>query len=150
MAAALQMMTGGMVLFGIAALIGEPARLNLTSIGPRAWAAFIYLIVVGSWAGFSAYAWMIRHASPAKVSTYAYVNPAVAVFLGWVCLGEPLTPSVLVSVGTIIAGVVLITLNGSVRWPSKAQRRIGAGQSTVDGERNLKTRPNVPVESEPS
>lgn len=119
MAAAMQMITGGVSLLAISAILGEPARFQWARIVPSAWAAFIYLVVVGSWAGFSAYAWMIRHASPAKVSTYAYVNPAVAVFLGWACLGEPLTPPVLLAVAIIISGVALITLNGSIRLALK-------------------------------
>jgi drug/metabolite transporter (DMT)-like permease len=84
------------------------------------------LVVAGSWIGFSAYAWLIRHASPAKVSTYAFVNPVVAVLLGTVFLGEKFTPSVLLSVVAVVTGVALITLSGSIRWPRLRASASGA------------------------
>jgi drug/metabolite transporter (DMT)-like permease len=70
----------------------------------------LYLIVFGSIVAFSAYIWLLRVSTPARVSTYAYVNPVVAVLLGWSLAGEELTVRVAVAAAIIVSGVALITL----------------------------------------
>ena len=75
--------------------------------------AFGYLVVFGSWVGFSAYTWLLRVTSPALSSTYAYVNPIVAVFLGWAFAGEALTLQTIVAAAVIITAVVILTTNQS-------------------------------------
>ena len=70
----------------------------------------LYLIVLGSIVAFSAYIWLLRVSTPSRVSTYAYVNPVVAVFLGWALAGEALTARMLVAATVIVSGVALITL----------------------------------------
>ncbi|HLF13175.1 MAG TPA: EamA family transporter [Gammaproteobacteria bacterium] len=72
--------------------------------------AFLYLMVFGSIVAFTAYVWLLRVSTPARVSTYAYVNPVVAVFLGWAMADEALTMRMLVAAAVIVSGVVLITL----------------------------------------
>jgi drug/metabolite transporter (DMT)-like permease len=75
---------------------------------PRSLAATGYLVVCGSWIGYTAYIWLLEHVPTSKVSTYAYVNPVVAVFLGWLLASEPLTMRVVLASIAILAAIVLI------------------------------------------
>lgn len=109
MATALEMITGGALLMLAGAVTGEPARLDLAAVSLRSALALGYLVVFGALVGFTAYIWLLRVASPVVVSTYAYVNPIVAVFLGWLIRGEPLTGSTLAAAAVIVTGVALIT-----------------------------------------
>jgi drug/metabolite transporter (DMT)-like permease len=105
----MQMLAGGSLLLLVGVLSGEPARLDFNSVSTRSLLAFLYLTVFGSVVAFTAYSWLLRNASPARVSTYAYVNPAVAVLLGWALAGEAMTAGSLVAAGIIVASVALIT-----------------------------------------
>jgi drug/metabolite transporter (DMT)-like permease len=116
--AAMQMLCGGAALVAVAALHGELTPTAWAGISRRSVAAFCYLIVFGSWIGFSAYVYLLKVSTPAKVSTYAYVNPVIAVGLGALVLDEPVTARVLWASLVIVAGVVLITL--PKRAPAKA------------------------------
>jgi drug/metabolite transporter (DMT)-like permease len=89
-------------------LSGEVAHFRLHSVAPRSLAGLIYLIAAGSFVGFTAYIWLLRNVATTRVATYAFVNPAVAVFLGWALGSEPLTGRELIASATIIAGVALI------------------------------------------
>ena len=108
--AALQMICGGSALLLASLLAGEPARANWGHVSVRSVLAFFYLVVFGSWMGFSAYVWLLKVSTPARVATYAYVNPVVAMFLGWLLLGEPVTSRTLCAATVIVVGVVIITL----------------------------------------
>ncbi|MGH7575104.1 MAG: EamA family transporter [Longimicrobiales bacterium] len=114
-ATAMQMLAGGALLIFAGVLAGETASVDLSRVSARSAAAFLYLIAFGSIVGYSAYAWLLRKSTAARVSTYAYVNPVVAVFLGWALAGEPLTPRMMLAAAVIIAGVALITLSGRPR-----------------------------------
>ena len=107
---ALQMLGGGAALTLVALLHGDFAALNLATISPRSWEAFGYLIGAGSLIGFSTFVWLMKHSTPARVATYAYVNPIVAVFLGWLILHEPIGPRTLVASAIIVAAVAIITV----------------------------------------
>ena len=109
-AATLQMLCGGplMLLAGIAG--GELRALHLAAVPLRSALAWGYLVGAGSLVAFPCYAWLLKHSTPARVSTYAYVNPVVAVFLGWLLLGEPVTPRTLLAAAVIVAAVAVITL----------------------------------------
>lgn len=108
MASGMEMLAGG-VLLGIAGLLaGESGQLHVDAISVKSWISVGYLIVAGSLIGFSAYAWLIRNARTSLVSTYAYVNPVVAVLLGAAFASEPITARTLVAGGVILAGVALI------------------------------------------
>ncbi len=109
-AATLQMLCGGVVmtLFGLA--IGEAPRVHLAAISARSWIAWSYLVVAGSLVAFPVYVWLLKHSTPARVSTYAYVNPIVAVILGWAILNEPLTPRIALAAAVIIGAVAIITV----------------------------------------
>lgn len=105
----MQMLAGGAFLFLLGVATGELSRFNLHSVSLRSTLAFLYLTAFGSVVVFTAYCWLLRNASPAHVSTYAYVNPAVAVLLGWALAGETLTTGSLLAAGVIVASVALIT-----------------------------------------
>lgn len=110
MASALQMLGGGALLMVAAALHGDFVGLDVATISARSWGAFAYLVLIGSLVGFSTFVWLMKHCPPAQVSTYAYVNPIVAVLLGWLILNEPITVRTLIASAVIITAVVLITL----------------------------------------
>jgi len=107
MVAAQQMIAGGIILALGGLAMGE--TLNTTRVSTRSLAAFVYLTFIGSLVGFSAYAWLLKATTPARLSTYAYVNPVIAVFLGWALGGETLTGQMLAAAAVIVLGVVIIT-----------------------------------------
>lgn len=106
---AVQMLVGGGLLL-LVSLVVEPVTLtSISHAPPKAIGALVYLIIFGSLIGFSSFAWLARNAPPQILSTYAYVNPVVAMLLGWAFAGEALTRQSLVSALIILAGVVLIS-----------------------------------------
>jgi drug/metabolite transporter (DMT)-like permease len=109
MSAAAQMLTGGAQLFVLAALSGEFAGFHLQAVSAKAWFALLYLIVAGSIVGFTAYVWLLHHESPTKVGTYAYVNPVVAVALGYFVGGESVGPRTLLGALLVLISVIAIT-----------------------------------------
>jgi drug/metabolite transporter (DMT)-like permease len=110
MNAALQMICGGAALILVSVFCGEPARFHFAQVSRRAWLSFFYLIVFGSWIGFSAYVWLLKVSIPARVATYAYVNPVIAVLLGHLMLDEALGLRALWAAAIILAGVIITTL----------------------------------------
>ncbi|MEZ5332202.1 MAG: drug/metabolite exporter YedA [Thermoanaerobaculia bacterium] len=109
MSTALQMLTGGGLLVVVGLALGEGGRFDAAAASPKSLLALGYLIVFGALAGFSAYVWLLRVASPALVGTYAFVNPVVAVLLGWALAGEALSPRIGLAAGLIVGAVALIT-----------------------------------------
>lgn len=103
-----EMAAGGSAMVVLGSLGGEWGRLDLAAAAPSAWVAFAYLVLIGSVVAYSAYVWLLANAPLSLATTYAYVNPAVAVLLGALLLGEPLTMSVLVGGAVIIAAVALV------------------------------------------
>lgn len=108
LAAAMEMLVGGVLLLLAGWLIGESSRLNLRAVSLSSIAAFFYLALFGSLIGFSAYNWLLGVTSSARLSTHCYVNPLVAVFLGWLVLGEALTLRTLLAAAVIVSGVAVI------------------------------------------
>jgi drug/metabolite transporter (DMT)-like permease len=106
---ATQMIGGGVLLLSAGLLAGEAPRLEPTMVSVRSLLALGYLVVFGSLVAFSAYVWLLRVSTPARVATYAYVNPVVALVLGWSVAGEPLTFRSLTAAAIIIGAVVVIT-----------------------------------------
>jgi drug/metabolite transporter (DMT)-like permease len=104
----MQMLCGSTVLLLISAVTGEWNSFHWRAVSARSVLSFGYLIVFGSLIGFTAYAWLLKVCSVAKVSTYAYINPIVAVCLGFWLAGETLTRSTLIAGGIILVGVVMI------------------------------------------
>lgn len=111
-APAMQMICGGAFML-VGAGIGGESVPTLSAVPTSAWIAFGYLVIFGSIVAFSGYSWLLRNVAPARVATYAYVNPVVAVVLGWV-LGESLRAEELVAMGLALVGVAL-TLGGRAR-----------------------------------
>ena len=109
----MEMLCGGGALLLLGSFTGEWSLVHLGSISSASWLGFAYLVVFGSLIGFSTYTWLLRSAPTTLVSTYAYVNPIVAVIIGNLLAQEPLTPRVLLAAAVIVGGVVLITLSGS-------------------------------------
>jgi drug/metabolite transporter (DMT)-like permease len=112
---AVQMLAGGVLLVVIAVATGEPARADPSTFSTASLLAMAYLVVFGSLVAFSAYTWLLQHASVSVVSTYAYVNPVVAVLLGAVVLSEAVTPSMLVGAAIILAAVAFIVSRSATR-----------------------------------
>lgn len=106
---ALQMLAGGAALLLVAAATGEPARLDVASISVRSLLALAYLIVFGAIVAYTAFVWLIRNAPPTVASTYSYVNPMVAVFLGWALADEAISSRIVLAALVIVGGVALVT-----------------------------------------
>jgi drug/metabolite transporter (DMT)-like permease len=109
MSSGAQMLAGGILLAVTAALFGEFRGFHIQAVSRGAWFALAYLIVAGSIVGFTAYVWLIHHESPTKVGTYAYVNPVVAVILGYFLGGEVVGPRTLLGTLLVLVSVVVIT-----------------------------------------
>lgn len=109
MSSAAQMLTGGILLLGLAAVTGEFTGFKAQAVSWNAWFSLIYLITAGSIAGFTAYMWLLHYESPTKVGTYAYVNPVVAVALGYLIGGETVGPRTLLGTLFVLISVITIT-----------------------------------------
>ena len=118
-ASSMQMLTGSgcMLLTGL--ILGEAKDFHPDAVTSVSWIAFAYLVVVGSIIAFPVYVWLLEHSTPSKVSTYAYVNPVVAVILGWAFVGEPLNLRIILAGAVIIGAVAIITI-GRTREPAKS------------------------------
>jgi drug/metabolite transporter (DMT)-like permease len=114
-----QMLAGGLML--TVASVGEWRGFHVQAVSRGAWIALIYLIVAGSIIGFTAYVWLIHHESPTKVGTYAYVNPVIAVVVGYFLGGEGLgLRTVLGTVLVLVSVVVITTTRGKVTAAEEA------------------------------
>lgn len=108
LASGMQMLAGGALLTLAGTFSGEWSRLDLSRLSAVSVGAFMYLVVFGSIIAFTAYSWLLRSVSPVRASTYAYVNPAVAILLGWAVAGEAISLRTLVAASVIVASVMLI------------------------------------------
>ena len=116
MSSGAQMLAGGILLTATAAAFGELRNFHPQAISTGAWLALVYLIIAGSIIGFTACVWLLHHESPTKVGTYAYVNPVVAVLVGYFLGGEALSPRTIVGTLLVLVSVVVITTT-----PKKAE-----------------------------
>jgi drug/metabolite transporter (DMT)-like permease len=107
--AGVQMLAGSVFLFVASYMLGEWSGFTWAQVAPEAWWAWTYLVLAGSLVGYTSFVWLMKHASPTLVSTYGYINPMIAVLLGWWVLGEQVGPRMLIASATIIAGVVMIS-----------------------------------------
>ncbi len=108
-AAGMQMLAGGSLLMLVSFLKGEWFTFNIAAVSTVSWFALGYLIIFGAVIGFTAYSWLLKNVEPSMASTYAYVNPLVAIVLGWLIAGETLSGKMLIGAGSIVGSVVLIT-----------------------------------------
>jgi len=125
---AYEMLIGGVLLLAAGGSVGEVGDVDVASIGSDGWLAIGYLVTVGSLVGYTAYVYLLSHAPLSLVGTYAYVNPVVAVFLGWLILNEPVT-------GVVVAGGLLVVVGVAF---------------VVRGERPRPVDPEFDVEREPA
>jgi drug/metabolite transporter (DMT)-like permease len=105
---AMQMVAGGVALLIVAGISGEFRELHLEQVTLRSWLALLYLAVFGSALGFSAYVYILKHGTAAHVATYAFVNPVVALFLGWLLGGETLSLRTVLASAVILTAVILV------------------------------------------
>jgi drug/metabolite transporter (DMT)-like permease len=130
MATAWEMLFGGLGLLLLGSLTREWGRLNLQGASPKSIYGLVYLIVVGSLIGFTCYTWLLRVAPISLASTYAYVNPLIAVILGNLLADEPLTPRILIATPIILGSVAFVRMK-----QSKAMSRKGAESAVfIQGE----------------
>jgi drug/metabolite transporter (DMT)-like permease len=119
----MEMILGAAGLLLLGTIAGEWSQLGLSTISTRSLLGMAYLIVFASWVGFVSYIWLLRVAPTMLVSTYAYVNPLIAIFMGSWLANEALTPRVLIAAAIIIGSVILITMTQSVHSVSKSVSR---------------------------
>jgi drug/metabolite transporter (DMT)-like permease len=121
-----QMVAGGLCLIAGGIVFGELGQLDLAHASARSLLGFAYLVTFGSLIGFTAYLYLLAHTTAAKAATYAYVNPVVAVLLGWAFAGEPVTSRTLLAAAVILAGVAIITVARDVPVSGATARRAAA------------------------
>ena len=105
-------------------ITGETSKLDLNGVSFTSLAALVYLIIFGSMIAFTAYIWLLKNVTPARAATYAYVNPVIAVFLGWSIGNETITSLMLVAASMIIGSVVMIT--------TYRQKQVSETETTLD------------------
>jgi drug/metabolite transporter (DMT)-like permease len=120
MSSGAQMLTGGVLLGLTSAALGEFRNFHPAIVSRGAWLSLLYLIVAGSIIGFTAYVWLLHHESPTKVGTYAYVNPVVAVIIGYFLGGEPLGLRTLLGTLFVLISVVVITTTPARKTPESS------------------------------
>ena len=123
----MQMIAAGVALFLVATLSGEWSRFDIAAVTWKSWLSVAYLSILGSVVALSAYVWLLKVSTSARVSTYAYVNPVIAVVLGALFASEPITPRAVVAAVVIVSAVVMIT---------RGSRRTVAQTTPEPGERN--------------
>jgi drug/metabolite transporter (DMT)-like permease len=128
--AAQQMICGGVLLLLAGSVTGELPRLNPSSVSISSLVAFIYLVLIGAVVGYTAYIWLLRRCEPAKVATYAYVNPIVAVLLGALFAGEKVTMRTFIAGCLIIGSVSLVITAQQLR--AKVEPPISAALEPAD------------------
>lgn len=109
LAMGVQMLAGGLLCIPVGLALGESAFIDVARVSTASWIAVAYLTVVGCLVAFTTYLWLLRVSTPSRVATHAYVNPLVAVGLGWLVAGEPVHSRSVVAAGLIIGAVILIT-----------------------------------------
>jgi drug/metabolite transporter (DMT)-like permease len=128
--AAQQMICGGLLLLLAGMVTGETRQFHPSSMSILSLASFAYLVIIGAVVGYTAYIWLLRHCDPAKVATYAYVNPIVAVLLGAAFAGETLSMRTLMAASLIIGSVALVITAQQLRL--RAEPQISAAVTPAD------------------
>jgi len=131
LSAAMQMMCGGLWLLMAGLLFGEGGRIEFHQLTARSVLSLGYLIVFGSIVAFTVYTWLVSASSPSMLATYAYVNPVIAVFLGWALAGEALNLRVALATLVIVAGVILVSMRGAP--PLEFRGRVGVSRRRAPG-----------------
>ena len=132
---AMEMIAGGLLLCLVGLLTGEGVALDLHAVTMKSLVALVYLAIFGSLLGFSAYVWVLKVATPARASTYAFVNPVIAVLLGWALAGEALTPRIALAGGIIVAAVCIILYFGEASRSKAAAQPPPSRQRKPEAQR---------------
>ena len=122
-ATGMEALAGGALLLVISCALGEWSKVNLDAISVKSVASLLYLVVFGSLLALSAYSWLVKATTPARLGTYAYVNPVIAMFLGYALANEPMTPRSFVAAAVILFAVALITTSPA-RSPAESRDEI--------------------------
>ena len=129
LATGMQMLAGGAAFLIVSVIAGEPRHFNLAAVTTPSMIGYLYLVTFGSLLGFTAYIYLLGATTPAKAATYAYVNPVVAVILGWAVAGEPLTPRMLVAAAIILGadldGTVVADREAAVAGAQSVGKPVG-------------------------
>jgi len=132
-AIAMEMIAGGALLALVGTAVGEWRHVHLAQVSTRSLLSLAYLVFFGSLIGFSAYLWLLKATTPARASTYAFVNPVVAVFLGWALAGEAFPLRTMIAAAVALTGVVLIVRAGGVsRRAAPSVHSVPAGADGTD------------------
>ena len=126
-----EIFAAGIALFVVGLLRGE--RLDIAQVSGRSWFGFAFLVLVGSIIGYTSFAWLLGHAPLSLVSTYAYVNPAVAVLLGLIVFGEALSSDVVIGLTIVLGGVILV-VRGESRARARSVTLLGDGVPAIDDD----------------
>jgi drug/metabolite transporter (DMT)-like permease len=129
-AAAVPLLAGAVALLAISVASGEAGDVSISAVSGRSWFGLGYLIVMGTVVTFTAYVWLLRHVPPTRVATYAFVNPAVAVLLGWSIAGESLSPGTLLAT-LVIVGAVAVAVSDTPR-PARPRSQVDDDQQSVN------------------
>jgi drug/metabolite transporter (DMT)-like permease len=124
LAAGMQMLAGGLALLLVGTLMGEWTAFDIAAVSLNSCLALVYLLIFGSLITFTAYSWLLKNARPAMVATYAYINPVIAVILGWAIAGEAFTGRMSLGAVVIVASVVLITSQNSEAKPIEEEKAV--------------------------
>ena len=119
----MQSLAGGVCLWIAGIVSGEVGALHLRAISVRSWVALGYLIAFGSMVGFTAYIYILKKSTATRVATYAFVNPVVALFLGWLLVGESITLRTVIA-ATVILTAVLLVITAPHATPLEAKRQV--------------------------
>lgn len=144
-ATGMQMLCGGVALLIVSYFAGDWARFDYASVTMRAWVSWAYLLFAGSIVAFSAYVWLLRVCTPSLVSTYAFVNPLIAVGLGWLAGETSVTPRTALAMGVVLVGVVVITLN-----PGKSRTTVPTKIAAQPSRTVIDTEVELTVQSAPA
>jgi drug/metabolite transporter (DMT)-like permease len=131
----MQMVAGGVMMLVLSLVSGEWSTFDVRAVSSTSWFALAYLILFGALIAYTCYNWLLQNASPSAVSTYAYVNPAIAVLLGWSIAGESLTGMMLLGAAIIVGSVVLITLENKKKKPVAKESEIHRSNTPAGGTR---------------
>jgi drug/metabolite transporter (DMT)-like permease len=104
----MELIFGGILVLIASFIIGEPSHFHLSQVSSRSFFGLLYLIIFGSVIAFSAYIWLLGHTSATRISTHTFVNPVIAVFLGWLLVNEKITAALLIATAIIILSVYLV------------------------------------------
>jgi len=134
----IQLMVGGVMVLILSAITGDMGQFDPSQVKPESWFAWVHLTLMASIVAFTSFTWLMRNITPARVMTYAYVNPVIAVFLGWILASETFDGATLLAAAVIIGGVFLIVADqGRRRQVLSADAAPTEARETFPGRRRL-------------